>query len=238
MLRSRAATEIVRRGLLQKLQGSPRLPSTFHLSSSFEYHRLFSSSQTSQQGDEPSPVFYEAPMGGLISRLKIVSITSCALSLVGLPLLIFLKNGDLPTTKQLGVGGIALFGATGSTLSLHFVFGPYALSMEEVATPEDTTDDTKNTAFLKATTRSVFGWKNEHVFDSLSAVEPYSGTRPFANFMVNGETLLYAHPELLDEAMRRRLIYPHGLPEEIEAAEIERNEGLPNKRKEEDDDFF
>ena len=91
-------------------------------------------------------------MGGLITRLKIVSITSCALSLVGLPLLIFLKNGDLPTSKQLGVGGIALFGATGSTLSLHFVFGPYALSMEEVPAPEGI-DEAKNTAFLKATTR-------------------------------------------------------------------------------------
>jgi hypothetical protein len=176
-------------------------------------------------------------MGGLITRLKIVSISSCVLSLVGLPMLIFLKNGDLPTAKQLGVGGIALVGATGSTLSLHFVFGPYALSMEEVSAPEGT-DDAKNTAFLKATTRSVFGWKNECVFDSLSAVEPYSGMRLFANFMVNGQTLLYVHPELLDEAMRRRLIYPNGLPEEIEAANMERNEGLPNRRKEEDDDFF
>lgn len=176
-------------------------------------------------------------MGGLITRLKIVSISSCIVSLVGLPMLIFLKTGDLPTVKQLGVGGIALFGATGSTLSLHFVFGPYALSMEDVPAPEGT-DDAKNTAFLKATTRSVFGWRNEYVFDSLSAVEPYSGTRPFANFMVNGETLLYAHPELLEEAMRRRLIYPGGLPEEIEAAEMKRNEGLPNKGKIEDDDFF
>lgn len=176
-------------------------------------------------------------MGDLITRLKIVSISSCAVSLVVLPLLIFIKNGDLPTTKQMGVGGIALFGATGSTLSLHFVFGPYALSMEEVPAPKGT-DDAKNTAFLKATTRSVFGWKNEHVFDSLNAVEPYSGARPFANFMINGQTLLYVHPELLDEAMRRRLIYPNGLPEEMEAANMERNEGLPNKRKEDDDDFF
>ena len=152
MLQTRAARlQLVRRGLLSSLSRGPKTPSTIHLSSAMDYQRLFSSDET--QGEETkSPVFYEAPMGGLITRLKIVSITSCALSLVGLPLLIFLKNGDLPTSKQLGVGGIALFGATGSTLSLHFVFGPYALSMEEVPAPEGI-DEAKNTAFLKATTR-------------------------------------------------------------------------------------
>lgn len=190
-------------------------------------------------------------MGGLISRLKIVSITSCGLSLVGLPLFVFLKNGDLPNASQVGMGGIALFAATGSTLALHFVFGPYALTIEEIVksdtTNKDDMDDDDKETLLKATTRSVFGWKNEIVFDPSTDVMPYTGSRPFANFLAK-DTALYAHPELLDEAMRQTLLFPPtttstttSMEEEPSQASSTKNEGLPpssSKKIKDDDDFF
>lgn len=64
-------------------------------------------------------------MAGLVTRLKAISITSCFLSVVVLPSLVAIKNGDLPTAKQATMGGVALVGAVGSTAALHFVFGPY-----------------------------------------------------------------------------------------------------------------
>jgi hypothetical protein len=208
---------------------------------------------STHDGDEKSKedklFYYKAPMGALISRLKIVSITSCALSLVGLPMFIFLKNGALPNMNQLGMGGIALFGASGSTLALHFVFGPYALTMEEVPASslkvtEGDANNSEDSTIIKATTRSVFGWTSEHLFDLAKDVMPYSGGRPFANFMAN-DIVLYAHPELLDEQMRQKLLFPEGMPEaetteDPRTSKDEKNEGLSQsrKKKDDDDDFF
>eukprot|EP00529_Nitzschia_sp_RCC80_P020209 CAMPEP_0113471262 /NCGR_PEP_ID=MMETSP0014_2-20120614/16886_1 /TAXON_ID=2857 /ORGANISM="Nitzschia sp." /LENGTH=422 /DNA_ID=CAMNT_0000363889 /DNA_START=615 /DNA_END=1883 /DNA_ORIENTATION=+ /assembly_acc=CAM_ASM_000159 len=77
----------------------------------------------------PTGLFYIAPMADLVTRLKVISITSCFLSVVVMPSLICLKNGDLPSAKQTTVGGVALFGAVGSTAALHFVFGPYVTQL-------------------------------------------------------------------------------------------------------------
>ena len=92
-------------------------------------HRRWMTTNASTDDDDAdaiqsssSRLLYTSSMGNLISRLKIVSISSCFMSIVGLPALIFLKNGALPTAQQMGLGGVAFLGATGSTIALHFVF--------------------------------------------------------------------------------------------------------------------
>lgn len=185
--------------------------------------------KSDESSDENSPIIYQSPMGGLITRLKIVSITSCLISVVGLPLFIAIKNGDWPTAQQLGLGSVAFMGATGSTVGLHFVFGPYILDMEkipvekchseegegeEVAVEEGIkkesykSDDTTSPKdfMLKATTRSVFGLRSELVFNPATDITPYEGFRPFANFCAKGVTL-YAHPNLLDDDLRQLLLW-------------------------------
>jgi hypothetical protein len=196
-------------------------------------------------------------MGALITRLKIVSITSCVMSLVGLPLFIALKNGAFPTTQQLGLGGVALFGATGSTLALHFVFGPYILEMEQIPvrlcrvpkkeqmedasstgtiatktsdnpSQEEETKKVTGDYLIKATTRSVFGMRKAVVFDPLTDITTYSGSRPFANFVAKNVTL-YAHPELLEDQLRVQLMITK--PRSIDDVPP------PNRNKDEDELF-
>ena len=259
------STIIIQRGILYQCRRSLVQSSSsvfvssraLDLESSFLHSRYYYSTSNTTTNDESDNnknnknnklFYYEAPMGGLISRLKIVSITSCGLSLVGLPLFVFLKNGDLPNASQVGMGGIALFAATGSTLALHFVFGPYALTIEEIVmsdtTNKDDMDDHDKETLLKATTRSVFGWKNEIVFDPSTDVMPYTGSRPFANFLAK-DTALYAHPELLDETMKQKLLFPPTTKsttmEEEPSQASSKNEGLPpssSKKIKDDDDFF
>ena len=188
------------------------------------------------QGGEEEIIIYESPMGKLISRLKVVSITSCLLSIVGLPTLIYLKNGDWPNMKQVGMGSIAFLGATGSTLALHFVFGPYILDLSKIL------DENGDQKLLKATTRSVFGWKNVHIFDPTApdSIQPFEGIRPFANFTINdGQTPLYVHPELLEESTRLMMLGGLG---KAKANEIDMKEDsgdddniLAKKRKEKED---
>ena len=163
-------------------------------------------------------------MGDLITRLKRISITSCLLSVVGLPVLIYLKNGTWPDVKQMGLGGFAFVSATGSTLALHFVFGPYILELYEVPRNDHgtiladassmTNTPTSDTAecLYKATTRSILGLKSEILFDPLVDVTKYQGARPFANFVVKNNRVLYCHPELLDDVTRLRLLHPPMAP--------------------------
>jgi hypothetical protein len=178
--------------------------------------------------DDPT-LLYTSSMGKLITRLKIVSITSCVLSIVGLPTFIYLKTGTWPNLRQSALGGVAFMGATGSTLALHFVFGPYILYLRRLTTGTGTgsdgdgdsdstttnkddennnNNDNNNVVLFKATTRSIFGWQTEYVFDPLKDITPYSGIRPFANFVAKGDVTLYAHPELLDDATRLLLLHP------------------------------
>jgi hypothetical protein len=82
-------------------------------------------------------------MGNLISRLKMVSITGCILSIIVLPTLVYMKNGDLPSMKQSALGGFALVGAIGSTSALHFVFGPYILDIHTIVNVQHDDNDNK-----------------------------------------------------------------------------------------------
>ncbi|VEU39230.1 unnamed protein product [Pseudo-nitzschia multistriata] len=200
-------------------------------------------------------VDYTSPLGELISRLKMVSITGCFLSVCVLPALVFLKNGDLPSARQVTLGTFATIGATGSTVALHFVFGAYVLEMKPVTNSNDDTngDDQQNPLLLEATTRSIFGfWNDIHVFDPKNDVTPYVGMRPFANFCAN-EIPLYVHPERLDSTTRQLLLHnavgssssekcddsmsSHGDSIDIKDYR-DINEGASSKRKKEDDELF
>ena len=195
-------------------------------------------------------VDYASPLGALISRLKMVSVTGCFLSVCVLPILVFLKNGDLPSARQLTLGTFATIGATGSTVALHFVFGAYVLEMKSIESNDDNNDDDQNRHLLEATTRSIFGfWKDTHVFDPRKDVAPYSGMRPFANFCANNVPL-YVHPERLNATTRQLLLHSSSHNSEnsdtTSSGNIGRdaeghrviNEGTIKKKKDDDDELF
>jgi hypothetical protein len=164
------------------------------------------------------------------------------------------------------LGGFALFGAVGSTIALHYVFGPYILDMTKVVVKSsssssdcndegsDTTTTTTTTTtrpidggnsngdfILQVHTRSVFGWKILHTINPSTdqIVSPYQGFRPFGNFSVNDKPY-YVHPELLQDDNLRRTLLP-GYQEQQQAIQdnqrqLHDKEGLSTKDK--DDDFF
>lgn len=169
-----------------------------------------------------SQLLYEGPFADLAFRLKVVSVTSAALGIVGIPLLITLHTGDVPPIGQLAVGGSAMLGAVGSTVAMSFVFSPYITTLERVpirqchAKNESDNDDDATTAagqeqaaqewLLKATSRNIAALKVETIFDPKTDVEPYSGIRPFCNFVAKGRPM-YVHPELiLDDELRVDLV--------------------------------
>jgi hypothetical protein len=160
-------------------------------------------------------------------------------------MLIYLKNGGWPNAKQIGMGGFAFLSATGSTLALHFVFGPYVLDLYEIpvrkcqASNESSpgTFEQPGQEFLfKATTRSILGLTKEVVFNPLTDITRYQGARPFANFVVKNEFVLYCHPELLDDQTRLKLLNPKDIASSDEKESKEK--GKIRRPVDEDDGFL
>ena len=203
--------------------------------------------------DEPR-LLYQAPMGGLVSRLKRISITSCLISVIGLPMLIYLKNGTWPDAKQIGMGGFAFVSASGSTLALHFVFGPYVMDLYEIPVQQSHTvkEENENKSgsstivrqpsgqeFLyKATVRSILGLTQEVVFNPLTDITRYQGARPFANFVVKDQYVLYCHPELLDAETRLKLLHLKDKNASAADDEKEAKEKSKTRRPVDEDDGF
>jgi len=230
-----------------------------------QQRRQFASSTTTNDEDDKdkdeddkhkdnNDVNYIGPLGDLISRLKMVSITGCVLSICVIPGLVFLKHGDLPSARQATLGSIATIGALGSTGALHFVFGSYVLNLksvivvpinrddeedekddqeEEKETSDDSNSNSNSDSLLlfEATTRSVFGfWKNTYIFDPIRDVTSYKGSRPFANFCINinngtKSIPLYVHPDKLDSITRQLLLH-NNTSSSIESKETKDENGV------------
>lgn len=180
-----------------------------------------------------SQVVYEGPFAQLAFRLKAVSITTAVVGIVGIPILIVLYSGDVPVAGQFAVGGSALLGAAGSTVAMDFVFGPYISTLERVpvrqchSSKEESLEEQRAAQewLLKATTRNILAMKIETVFDPTTDVTPYSGIRPFCNFLAKGRPM-FVHPGLiLDDSLRAQLVG-------------DGEEQTPKQTKEDDDGFI
>lgn len=170
--------------------------------------RRWNSLDTSQ-----SQIIYEGPFAKLALKLKIISVSTAALSLVGIPLAIAFTAKDVSTAGQAFVGGTAVLGATGSTIALNFCFSPYIHTLERIPVrkchaKEETAEECSSRAaqqhFLKATTRNLLAMPVQTVFDPAQEAEPYTGVRPFCNFLVKGSLPLFVHPELIHDAQLRK----------------------------------
>ena len=189
-----------------------------------QQHLWFSTEASKPTPDDKSKhkqpaILYEGPFAQLSLRLKRVSVTTAALGVVGMPLLMALHGGDVPATGQLAVGGTAIMAAAGSTVALSFCFSPYVHKLERV-------DDTQ----IKATTANILGMRVETTFDPSRDVGKAAGSRPFCNFTAKGLPM-YVHPEMVyDDELRLQLIG------EADLENLEKAKEAAEKNK--DDDFL
>jgi hypothetical protein len=90
---------------------------------------------TAQSAAPPAAVpdiVYESPLGNLVRRLRTVSLATGICGTLGLPLVVAIKGGDLPSTGLLAFGMAFLTGSLGSTAAIHFVFSPYVFTIERI----------------------------------------------------------------------------------------------------------
>jgi len=167
----------------------------------FQHHktcliRTFSNSPSQQEpSTEESSIVYRGALAEATLRLKRVSITTCVLGLVGMPLLAVLYGSDISATGQLAVGGTAIFAATGSTAALTYCISPYVHLLEKIPN-----------SMIRATTYDIFARRVQTEFDPSKDVSHTVGSRPFCNFIAKGVPM-YVHAELIhDETLRTQLV--------------------------------
>ena len=194
--------------------------------------------ETSKDGQPPT-LLYEGPFAQLSLRLKRVSVTTAALGVVGMPILMALHGGDVPATGQLAVGGTAIMAAAGSTVALSFCFSPYVHKLERVAAAsvqgekkEGENDADAEQNLVKATTANILGMRVETIFDPATDVGKALGSRPFCNFTAKGLPM-YVHPEMVyGDELRVQLVG------EAELEQQEKAKEAAAKNKQEDDEFL
>ena len=166
----------------------------------------------------------------LITSLKVFSLSSAALSTFGLPALMLYRGIDLYSGIHVMMVATTMAGSIGSTLGLQYIFAPYVYTLESIPIRQCHSEDEKekeepqSTAttaenppkpgsfLLKATTRSVFATKVEHVFDPETDIKgvPPGTIRPFCSFFANGQPL-YIHEQMItDPKLTQNLFVNHG----------------------------
>lgn len=148
---------------------------------------------------------YQGALSGPIKSLKRVSITSCGLSIVGMPTLLILGNNSVPMAGQVAVAGVTLCAAVGSTAILNFFTKPYIHTLKEKVKPHSNSESSSISSSVLDETREfqaqhldLFGRTKVSEF-CLSDVKGLpKATRPFVSYQV-GERYFFVHAHTFED---------------------------------------
>lgn len=189
-------------------------------------HRHFATSPAGSQGAEEAAkdkvILYEGPLVRTLARLKKVSLTSCTLTVVFVPLSVYAGNPSMPLVSKIAVAATVGFFGLVTTGLLHRVSKAYvcalSISKEDAAlfvhanpTPPPATPSTSSDAgatpvavmqplqdadvTVTAETLNIFGMRKSVSFPMSSITYP-KGTGAFVTFYANGQPF-FVHPELV-----------------------------------------
>ena len=145
--------------------------------------------QVADAKDDDAVVIYEGPLNAAVKRIRLVSLTTLATSLMLPPMaLIFKSSATVSLMGKVAVGGTAMVAGVGSTAALHFCTLPFVFEMSRegdriVATRMD---------ILARRTTFEFG------VDDIKR-EPTT-LRPFVTFEAAGESFFVTKSGFLEEA--------------------------------------
>ena len=177
-------------------------------------------------------LLYEGLLAPTLRTLKLVSVTTCGLGVVGMPGLMLL-NDTVPLSGRVAVTATAMLAAVGSTALLNACTKPYVITLRHVpdaaAAAAGDADDAAaaagaaGDATLEATTLTLLARTRTHAF-RLSEIEPLpKAMHPFVNFAARGVPL-YLEKELLATLAAGALPAPEEEDEEDEEEEDEDDE--------------
>ena len=87
-----------------------------------------------------STLVYEGSLASTLKTIKMVSVTSCAVGMVGMPALMML-NDTVPLAGRAAITGTAMVAAVGSTALLNYCTKPYVCELWRVDGDDGADDD-------------------------------------------------------------------------------------------------
>jgi hypothetical protein len=140
---------------------------------------------------------YEGAMARPLKRIKMVSLTSCTLSIISMPLLAVFGNQDVSLAGRVAVAFTAGCFGVGTTAFVHFIGKTYISELwkkielpDDVDSLEDAEED-EVTTMLRAETFNLFSQKVVTEFDVNDVLE--GDPRPFCSFKVQDRNFFLHH---------------------------------------------
>ena len=85
--------------------------------------------ETFQPLVEKRELVYDGLFGSLIRRVKIISVSSCGLTMLSMPMLALFGDESVPLGARCAVAGVVMFFGAGTTATVHWMCHPYITQM-------------------------------------------------------------------------------------------------------------
>eukprot|EP00055_Hartaetosiga_balthica_P005037 m.14141 g.14141 ORF g.14141 m.14141 type:complete len:225 (-) comp4262_c0_seq2:192-866(-) len=170
--------------------------------------RSLSTSDDSQQEQQIN--LYEAPLSRPVRSLKLVSVTSATLTVIGLPIATFLGSPEMAMASKIAVTGTVCTFAAVTTAVLHWVTKAYvrSISVSESDAKKIALGNVSDVSKirLEVETLSFFAMPVRTTFFPQEIVYPLDAT-VFTSFLVHGRSF-FVHKELVEQSSPLRTVIP------------------------------
>lgn len=148
-------------------------------------------------------------MSRAVRLMKAVSITSCTLTSIGMPVLCVLSDQDTSTIGKWAMCGTIMLFGLGTTSLFHYLFKPYVIRMWRANASHATTsahgDDTVDSTVI-VETLSLFAQVERHSFRLSDVSPPTLAMHPMVSFQAR-ERHYFIHPETFnDQLLLKKLV--------------------------------
>ena len=139
--------------------------------------------------DETVVKIYEGPLNAAVKRIRLVSLTTLATSLMLPPMaLIFKSSATVSLMGKVAVGGTAMVAGVGSTAALHFCTLPFVFEMS------------RQGDVITATRMDILARRTTFEFGVDDIKREPTTLRPFVTFEAAGESFFVTKSGFADEA--------------------------------------
>ncbi|CAH0489372.1 unnamed protein product [Peronospora farinosa] len=143
---------------------------------------------------------YSAPMSRAVRLMKAVSVTSCVLTSIGMPVLCMVSEQDTSTIGKWAMCGTIMLFGLGSTSLFHYLFKPYVMRMwlADSLAADGTGGEAIDDPMVTVETVTLFAQLTKNSF-RLSEVSPPAQTmHPMVSFQAR-DRHYFIHPETFED---------------------------------------
>ncbi|KAI9906933.1 hypothetical protein PsorP6_004161 [Peronosclerospora sorghi] len=142
---------------------------------------------------------YSAPMSRAVRIMKAVSVTSCTLTTIGMPVLCVISEQDTSTIGKWAMCGTIMLFGLGTTSLFHYLFKPYVIRMW-LSTPsrDEFKQDAVDDPIVTVETVTLFARLMQSSFRLSEVLPPSQKMHPMVSFQAH-DRHYFIHPEAFED---------------------------------------